>query len=141
MVWVELIKLIQVGVFMIRRIEEKDLETINSWYKARRNWQVPPNDIFPETGYIVEKEGVGYYAMWLYLSNSNIAVIDWVVSNPKVKDRELLSKLLKYVCEEVHRFGYKYAMSIFDNNLILEKEFAKLGFIQGSQCFNYIKRI
>lgn len=76
--------------FNIRNIEMKDYDIINNWWESSP-YEKPPLFVLPNNGLggiIVEKEkpiAVGY----IYMTNSKIAYIDYIVSNPnyKAKDR------------------------------------------------------
>lgn len=128
---------------MIRRIKEDDYRVVKSWYehRARRGWQMPPMDIFPDVGYVAQdKKGDMYYAAWLYLSNSELCVLDWIVGNPASKNRSHLRKLIEFAVYEAKEvFGCKYIMSLFDTNPVLQEDFEQVGFTKGSECSNYIR--
>ncbi len=142
----EHIKPNQTGMSLTARAinKEKDLDIIQSWYSIRRDWQAPPDNIFPDDGVIIENNGEPIYAGWIYLPrNSNICLIDWIVGNPKMKIRKNrgIELLLITLLRVAKQNNIIYVMSVFDNNLILDNEFKKLGFKKGSNCFNYLKRI
>lgn len=70
-------------------------ETTCYWWLGN-SWPVAPIDCLPPTGFIVDEYCVGY----LYLTNSNIALLEWVVGNPKA-DKEKRSLALDFLLEEL----------------------------------------
>jgi len=133
----------QTGMFLTARaINKDDLSYIKKWYVARKHqgFQCPPFDIFPETGYIIEDDIKRLYAAWLYVSNSKVHLLDWIIGDPKARNPEALQILIEHICKEAKdTYNAKYVMSVFNNNLILEKQYVTLGFMKGGNCFNYIK--
>lgn len=120
----------------VKKIDEAALKEIEGWY-AERGWNFPRN-LLPDEGYVVSQNGSNYYAAWIYrCSNANLDVIDWFIGKPLANKKELLERLIAEIAEKSAK---SYVLSVFSNNLVLEKEFRKLGFIKGSQCFNYIKK-
>lgn len=63
---------------MIVRYKPKEhYKAVASWYHAR-GLEAPTPDKLPETGFIVD----GIVAGWLYRTDSSVALIDGVISNP-----------------------------------------------------------
>lgn len=119
---------------------------IQSWYKdrKRKGWVEMPRHFFPEIGFIIydKKTDKYLYAGWLYQSDSSVSVLDWIVGNPKHKNKEALEKLIESICIYAERQGYKYVFSIFDTKgLLLNKIFSSLKFRQSSKCDLYIKTL
>ena len=77
-----------------RRLTEKDYSTIVEWWKSWPEWEPLAQEMLPENGtggIIIEKEGEPIVAGFLYGTNSKIAWMEWIISNPKYrikKDRE-----------------------------------------------------
>lgn len=61
----------------IRRYTNKDYRMICTWY-IDRDMTPPPPEALSDVGYIVEERVAG----WLYLTNSNIAMIEGIISDP-----------------------------------------------------------
>jgi hypothetical protein len=79
---------------------------------------------------MVYKEETPIMAGFLYLSNSKVAWMDWIVSNPeyKEKDRKEALELLISSLEEVARQqGYNIVLSITRNKSLIQSH-EKLGY-------------
>lgn len=139
----------QTGTPTVRRLKEEEIPIIESWYKARKDWKMfkkIPRDIYPFDGqspsaYVLEADNQLHYCCWLYISNSNMAVIDWFVSNPKTKGHSISFLIDQVTKLAKNKFYCRYCISLFDNNKILHKTFTDLGFMKGSDCTNYLKKI
>ena len=101
----------------IRVLTEEDYGTIMEWW-TRWEWPVLPRHMLPDngkSGYMVEKDDKLIVCGFLYLTNSKIAWLEWIVSNPdyREKDRkqaiELLIKGAENVCKNQ---GIRYIFSI-----------------------------
>lgn len=58
---------------------ETDYPTLAQWWNAHKEWTAIPVDILPEIGAVVE----GVCAGFLYRTDSKIAWIEWIISNPE----------------------------------------------------------
>ena len=73
----------------IRKLTKSDYKTLEKWWKA---WDWPPikKDFLPEDGeggLMVEAEdGTLIVAGFLYMTNSNAVLLEWIISNPKYKE-------------------------------------------------------
>ena len=82
----------------IRYLNKDDYETIASWWKWWR-WPVLPRETLPdngESGYMIEKNGIPIVSGFLYLTNSSVVLLEWIVSNPEYRqgDRKDAIELL-----------------------------------------------
>jgi len=74
----------------IRWIEERDLEIIDSWYEDYGEKKIV-RSILPENGYgglVAEKEDRIVAACYIYLTNSEMGYIDFLVSDKKWRGRD-----------------------------------------------------
>ena len=73
-----------------REIQEKDLETVSEWWYKWHDGEVLNLNMLPKTGFIVESENKPFGAVFMYITNSNIAAIQWAVSynSYREEDRE-----------------------------------------------------
>jgi len=117
--------------FNVRTLKESDFKTISSWWK-KWNWPVLPKDFLPDNGtggIMVEKGRFKIVCGFLYFSNSKLVWLDWIVSNPKYrqKDRkEAIKRLIQTAEAMVKSSGFKYMMSISRSNSLLQTH-EKLG--------------
>lgn len=100
-----------------RVLEESDWETLTSWWKSWR-WPEMSKEILPMNGtggIMVYKDDVPIVSGFLYLTNSKVAWLDWIVSNPSYKetDRKEAIMLLINTLEEIGKNqGYNVIISI-----------------------------
>ena len=82
-----------------------DYPTLVKWYLAR-GLPLPPRDLMPETGFIIDDVCAGF----LYLTDSKLALIDHYISNPNelaaVRDRAL-DTLTEELVREAKQWGCK----------------------------------
>tara|TARA_R100001082_G_scaffold32828_2_gene16995 strand:+ start:14747 stop:15211 length:465 start_codon:yes stop_codon:yes gene_type:complete len=121
----ELEKLTKNNGFTCRKLKESDWETLVGWWKWWR-WAIMPKDFLPENGtggLIVEKNKTPIVAGFLYKTNSNVVILEWIVSNPeyKNKNRKKAIELLITEAEDISKKeGYKYMFSIGRSKHLLD---------------------
>lgn len=109
----------------ITRYKSSHYKAIASWYKAR-NLQAPPRESLSDMGYIVDERVAG----WLYLTNSNIALIEGVISNPFTVPslrKQSLRKLAGLLVDSALTLGYT-TINISTNHPTIEKLAKDMGF-------------
>tara|TARA_Y100000114_G_C11703414_1_gene299646 strand:- start:602 stop:1003 length:402 start_codon:yes stop_codon:yes gene_type:complete len=116
----------------IRRLTDKDWDTLVSWWSNWPKWQAPVKDFLPENGkggLIVEKDNKPIVAGFIYLTNSKTALLEWIVSNPKYReaDRKQAIELLITGAENlVKSLEYKYLFAVMQHKGLIETH-EKLG--------------
>ncbi len=116
----------------IRRLTDKDWDTLVSWWSNWPKWQAPVKDFLPENGkggLIVEKDNKPIVAGFIYLTNSKTALLEWIVSNPKYReaDRKQAIELLITGAENlVKSLDYKYLFAVMQHKGLIETH-EKLG--------------
>ncbi len=116
----------------IRRLTDKDWDTLVSWWSNWPKWQAPVKDFLPEDGkggLIVEKDNKPIVAGFIYLTNSKTALLEWIVSNPKYReaDRKQAIELLITGAENlVKSLDYKYLFAVMQHKGLIETH-KKLG--------------
>ena len=116
----------------IRRLTDKDWDTLVSWWSNWPKWQAPVKDFLPEDGkggLIVEKDNKPIVAGFIYLTNSKTALLEWIVSNPKYReaDRKQATELLITGAENlVKSLDYKYLFAVMQHKGLIETH-EKLG--------------
>ena len=132
----------------VRGLLESDWETLVGFWKAWPEWeQHPTKDLLPLNGcggVMVEKEGVPIAAGFLYLTNSKVAWLEWIVSNPDYResDRKEALELLINTLEEIARSqDYSIILSIGRNKGLIETH-KKLGYtVDDKPSYEITKKI
>ena len=118
--------------FICRVLTENDWETLVSWWDFWPKWQAPPKDFLPDNGtggLMIEKNNIPIVAGFMYQTNSKGVLLEWIISNPKYKEkdrREAIEKLITEVEKSCIEMGYNYVFTIGRNKSLIEKH-RKLG--------------
>jgi hypothetical protein len=128
----------------LRNLEEKDYETLLEYWKFWR-FPAPTRGMLPKDlsySFAVIYEGNILSAGFLYVTPSEIAWLEFIISNPKIKDKEIRSNalylLIDTICQVAKNMGFKSMFtSVKNENLI--KKYADCGFIKGSTSIEMIK--
>lgn len=94
----------------LKRVTSKDFPVIVHWYR-KRNLKVPDPRALSDVGFIAD----GRVAGWLYLTNSNIAIIEGIISDPDSTSslrRESLNKLIGCLIDFAVHLGYTQIMGV-----------------------------
>jgi len=99
-----------------RILQDEDWDTLCSWWDSWPKWVNPPKSFLPDNGkggLMVEKNGKPIVAGFLYLTNSDAVLLEWIVSDPEYRDKdrkqalELLITSAEAACKalgKVHMF-------------------------------------
>lgn len=66
---------------IVRPFQISDYPEVCEWWRARQ-WKNIPLSILSSIGLVVEEDGIKYCAGWLYVSNSTLTWLEWIVTNP-----------------------------------------------------------
>lgn len=66
----------------IRVFTPEDYPELATWFHARQWQRAPQLNHLPRTGWVAEKNGEKLAAAWLYITNSDMALLEWSVTNP-----------------------------------------------------------
>lgn len=72
--------------FKYRLIEDDDYELLCSWWNSWR-FPCPPRECLPKNGLIVCDDEGPLYAGFLFFTDSNIAWMEWIVSNKEASPK------------------------------------------------------
>jgi len=131
----------------IRKITENDWDTLVSSWDAWPEWINPPKGFLPDNGtggLIIEKNNKPIVAGFLYFTNSEAVLLEWIVSDPnyKEKDRknaiEMLIKGAEIFCKNN---GKNYMFSIGRNKHLINTH-KKLGWtVDDKSSYEITKQI
>ena len=106
-----------------------DYPNICHWWSAW-DWPAVPLDILPPTGFIVSNKGADICAAWLYLTNSRLASIEWIISN-RDTTREQRAGGIEYLFEHIAKRAKEAYYSHLITNLThkgLSKRLTQIGY-------------
>ena len=133
--------------FNIRKLETSDWGTLVKWWDSWPEWTAPPKTFLPENGtggLIVEKDKQPIVAGFLYFTNSQAVLLEWIISNPEYRnvDRQEAIELLINVAEEIcKKQGQVHMFSIGRNKHLIETH-KKLGWsVDSKPSHEIIKNI
>ncbi len=124
-------------IFDIRPLKDEDYDTILvDWWKDW-NWDAPLRDFLPDNGkggLIVYDGETPVCAGFVYLTNSKVAWVDWIISNKNYRKKPdrgqaigLLIETLTNLCE---MNGAKFSYALIKHKGLIET-YKKLGYLQG----------
>ena len=124
----------------IRPIKIEDFEQLEKWWKSyeEHGIYVPKKKLLPNNGLggcVVEKENKIIACAFLYLTNSALGYIDYLIADPsyREKDREyMLLKLAVYATEVAKKNGCETVWAITKNKKLLSMA-EKAGFFEISK--------
>ncbi len=131
--------------FNARKLNDKDYDCLVNWWKWWR-WTPIPKNFLPDNGtggIMIEKENVPIIAGFIYHTNSDAVVVEWIISNPEYKDKdrkqavELLLNTIEAVCKKQ---GKKYMFSIGRSKHLIDTH-KKLGWVVDEKPSHEIVKI
>ena len=114
----------------IRKLTEKDWDTLVSWWDSWPDWQNPAKDFLPDNGtggFMIEKNNKPIVAGFVYITNSKAVWLEWIISDPEYRedDRDMAITCLITTIEKIIKgWGYKYMFSIGRTKSLIEKQVA-----------------
>lgn len=108
---------------------ETDYETVSGWFEQHGGKPVP-SVYLPPTGLVIEDEDNMYGAVWVYLSGTQLAWIEWLVSNPETPLRARY-QALKTLMREAVTIGVGAGCTAFFTSVAeagVRRFYEKMGF-------------
>ena len=133
--------------FNIRKLETSDWSTLIKWWDSWPEWVAPPKTFLPENGtggLIVEKDKQPIVAGFLYFTNSQAVLLEWIISDPdyKNKDRQEAIELLINMAEEICKKQNQLHMFSIGRNKHLIETHKKLGWkVDKKPSYEIVKNI
>ena len=131
----------------LRVLKENDWEILCKWWESWPDWVNPPKSFLPNNGkggLMVEKNNKPICAGFIYLTNSDAVLLEWIVSDPEYreKDRKKAIELLITGAEKAcKKLGKSYMFSIGRNKHLIEMH-KKLGWtIDSNPSYEIIKNL
>jgi len=122
----------------IRKLEALDYEDILLKWWHDRGWSAPSKDFLPDNGtggMIVYEKTIPVCAGFIYMTNSNIAWVNWIISDKNYKDKgirnDAITMLLNSLVSIAIGSNRTYVFA-GNNNPSLIKRFIDFGFAKGN---------
>lgn len=122
---------------IIRELNETDYDDILVDWWLQWGWVPPQRDFLPNNGkggIIIYDDETPVCAGFMYITNSKVAWVDWIISNkeytkkPQRKDAiKLLVSALTEICK---KSGSKYSYALIKNESLIGM-YEELGYIKG----------
>ena len=128
-----------------RKLIHEDYDTIVEWCKSWPEWEPLGRNLLPENGtggIMIEREGKPLIAGFLYVTNSDICWLEWIVSDPTQRNKsEAIALLISSLENWGKDAGFKVVLSIGrSKNLINEHK--KLGYaVDDNPSYEIVKNI
>ena len=118
----------------IKPLSDNDYDNILcAWWKDWK-WTAPKKDFLPDMGYMVYYNDEPICAGYMYVTNSNVVLLEWIISNFKFKDRkirkEALLMLVQTITSLAGSLGKKYVYSLLKSKSLIEL-YEDLGYMRG----------
>lgn len=121
----------------IRALTESDYEeTLLGWWKDW-GWAAPPKDMLPQDGtggFMVLDGEEPVCAGFMYLSNSKLCCVDWIISSKtyrkKPQRQQCISFLLNNLTETAKKTGARYSYALIKHKGLIDS-YKKLGYSKG----------
>jgi hypothetical protein len=109
-----------------RKISDQDKPMIDGLFRSHGGgWQIPPDEILPDRGFVSENGGKPVFAGWLYIDpTSKMAFMDWLVANHDCTQEEReegLKALLQGIWEEARAHGVQRILTISNHGGLISK--------------------
>ncbi len=133
--------------FTVRRLTEKDWDTLVSWWKQWGFGFIPSKKFLPDNGtggLMVEKENKPIASVFMYTTNSGVCALGWPLSDKdyKQQDRQQAINLLNVACENVWKKHGGEFLFFWGNNKKYNKSLESIGFVEGDTDYSHlIKKI
>ena len=132
---------------IIRELSETDYDDILVGWWKQWEWEAPKRDFLPNDG----KGGIIVYdgdtpicAGFMYLTNSKVAWVDWIISNKeytnKLQRRDAIKLLVSALTEICKKSGSKYSYALIKNESLIGT-YVELGYIKGDSYTNEMIKI
>lgn len=121
----------------IRQLNDNDYqEILVDWWK-QWGWTAPEKDFLPDDGrggYIVYDGDIPVCAGFIYVTNSRVAWVDWIISNKEYREKgrrkEAITILIETLTNLSKMSGSKYAYALIKNNSLIQT-YESLGYVKG----------
>ena len=123
-------------MFDIRQLQEGDYEKILlNWWKDW-GWEPPQKDFLPDqaTGGMIVYDGeTPVCAGFVYMTNSKVAWVDWIISNKEYRKKPQRGNAIGLLIETLtgvsKKMGFKYSYALLKHRGLMDT-YKELGYIE-----------
>jgi len=122
---------------IIRELNETDYDDILVDWWLQWGWVPPQRDFLPNNGkggIIIYDDETPVCAGFMYITNSKVAWVDWIISNKeytkKTQRKDAIKLLVSALTEICKKSGSKYSYALIKNESLI-KMYEELGYIKG----------
>lgn len=101
--------------------KNKHYEQLRVFWK-QYDWIAPEVDVLPETGYVAMVDDKPIAACFVYLSNSALCFMDWMIADKEANPdhrKEAVNGLIDKIKEQASESGYKIIYTITANTHLI----------------------
>jgi len=112
--------------YLVKNYSPEDYSTVCTWWAAR-GWPCLPEVLLPQTGIVVQDIAAGF----VYKTNSSLALMEWIVTNPKASSEDRnqgLSLLLDGCISLAKELGSTMIITSLSDKGLIER-YSKHGFM------------
>jgi hypothetical protein len=131
---------------IVRPLNEDDYEHILMEWWRQWGWRAPMRDFLPDngTGGIMIMDGdIPVCAGFMYLTNSKVAWVDWIISNREYNERDTRKKAIKLLVDSLTNIckssGAKYAYALIKNESLI-KTYEAVGYFKGDSYAHEMRK-
>ncbi len=124
-------------IFEIRPLNEEDYDTYLSKWWSDWGWTAPVKDFLPDSGkggIMVLDDGEPICAGFLYLTNSKVSWVDFIISNKEYRKkphrRNAIGLLIETLTNLAERNGSKFCYALIKHKS-LQETYKTLGYTMG----------
>ena len=118
----------------IKPLSDNDYDDILcDWWKDWK-WTAPKKDFLPDMGYMVYYNDEPICAGYMYVTNSKVVLLEWIISSFKFKDKKIRKEALYMLIETITSLARgldkNYVYSLLKNKPLINI-YGELGFVEG----------
>ena len=132
---------------IIRELNETDYDDILVDWWLQWGWVPPQRDFLPNNGkggIIIYDDETPVCAGFMYITNSKVAWVDWIISNKeytnKLQRKDAIKLLVSALTEICKKSGSKYSYALIKNESLIGM-YEELGYVKGDSYTNEMIKI
>ena len=108
----------------IKPLSDNDYDDILcKWWKDWK-WTAPAKDFLPDMGYMVYYNDKPICAGYMYVTNSNVVLLEWIISSFEFKDRKIRKEAIFMLIQTITllsaNLGKKYVYSLLKSKSLID---------------------